>query len=117
MIYVALTGIVVAVCVKSLAIAKLLAVSATSQTLGIIIGAVIVATVASIVAGMTIAATERDTMQARVERYPLTMWESNDRTPNAYCGTCHWSYAGSDWRDLALVAVRHKLTHLNKENN
>ena len=51
------------------------------------------------------------------ERFPLTMWESNDRTPNVMCVTCGWIYVAKSWQDLAITAVRHKLEHLNKENN
>jgi hypothetical protein len=50
------------------------------------------------------------------ERFPLTMWESNDRTPNVMCSSCGWIYVAADWRDLALTAVRHKLNHIEGSN-
>lgn len=51
-------------------------------------------------------------IQIRDEKFPLTMWESNDRTPNVMCVTCGWIYVAQSWQDLAITAVRHKLTHL-----
>jgi hypothetical protein len=49
------------------------------------------------------------------EKYPLVMWESNDRTPNAMCSTCGWIYVARDWRDLAVTAIRHKTDHARGE--
>jgi len=53
-------------------------------------------------------------MELTNERFPLTMWESNDRTPNVLCGTCMWIYSAKNWQDLALTAIRHKLNHIKE---